>query len=152
MKADRWEKRKPPSEGRFSLFGCSTLIEDHRGGVPQPLLSNYYCLSCTPPPHFVGLQGFCEAGLSLVSHNRKHFVNEKQRLGCAGIIGKIFKGIIGGSVLCNTESLENWIGKVSALGFGAMRLPVLDNDSGKINVPLATQMVPLRDRSRRKLC
>ncbi len=30
---------------------------------------------------------------------------------------------------------------VSALGFGAMRLPVLDNDSGKINVPLATQMV-----------
>jgi predicted aldo/keto reductase-like oxidoreductase len=31
--------------------------------------------------------------------------------------------------------------KVSALGFGAMRLPILDNDSGKINIPLATQMV-----------
>lgn len=31
--------------------------------------------------------------------------------------------------------------KVSALGFGAMRLPVLDNDSGKINKPLATQMI-----------
>ena len=31
--------------------------------------------------------------------------------------------------------------EVSALGFGAMRLPVLDNDSGKINIPLATQMV-----------
>lgn len=31
--------------------------------------------------------------------------------------------------------------KVSALGFGAMRLPVLDNDSGKINQPLATQMI-----------
>jgi uncharacterized protein len=31
--------------------------------------------------------------------------------------------------------------EVSALGFGAMRLPVLDNDSGKINEPLATKMV-----------
>ncbi|MCB2210468.1 aldo/keto reductase [bacterium] len=31
--------------------------------------------------------------------------------------------------------------EVSALGFGAMRLPVLDNDSGKINEPLATQMI-----------
>lgn len=31
--------------------------------------------------------------------------------------------------------------KVSALGFGVMRLPVLDNDSGKINKPLATQMI-----------
>ncbi|MDY6874556.1 MAG: aldo/keto reductase, partial [Chloroflexota bacterium] len=30
---------------------------------------------------------------------------------------------------------------VSALGFGAMRLPVLDKDSGKINEPLATQMI-----------
>ena len=31
--------------------------------------------------------------------------------------------------------------KTSALGFGAMRLPVLDNDSGKINEPLATDMI-----------
>jgi len=31
--------------------------------------------------------------------------------------------------------------KVSALGFGAMRLPVLDNDSGKINEPLAMEMI-----------
>ncbi len=31
--------------------------------------------------------------------------------------------------------------KVSALGFGVMRLPVLDNDSGKINEPLAMEMV-----------
>lgn len=30
---------------------------------------------------------------------------------------------------------------VSALGFGAMRLPVLDNDSGKINEPLAMEMI-----------
>jgi hypothetical protein len=31
--------------------------------------------------------------------------------------------------------------EVSALGFGAMRLPVLDNDSGKINEPLAMEMI-----------
>lgn len=31
--------------------------------------------------------------------------------------------------------------KVSALGFGVMRLPVLDNDSGKINEPLAMEMI-----------
>ncbi|QRN82273.1 aldo/keto reductase [Chloroflexota bacterium] len=31
--------------------------------------------------------------------------------------------------------------KVSALGFGAMRLPVLDDDSGKINEPLAMEMI-----------
>ena len=31
--------------------------------------------------------------------------------------------------------------EVSALGFGAMRLPILDDDSGKINEPLATEMI-----------
>ncbi len=31
--------------------------------------------------------------------------------------------------------------EVSALGFGAMRLPTLDNDSSKINEPLATEMI-----------
>ena len=31
--------------------------------------------------------------------------------------------------------------EVSALGFGAMRLPILDNDSGKIDEPLATTMI-----------
>jgi predicted aldo/keto reductase-like oxidoreductase len=31
--------------------------------------------------------------------------------------------------------------EVSALGFGAMRLPTLDDDSSKINEPLATQMI-----------
>lgn len=31
--------------------------------------------------------------------------------------------------------------EVSALGFGAMRLPTLDDDSGKINEPLATKMI-----------
>jgi predicted aldo/keto reductase-like oxidoreductase len=31
--------------------------------------------------------------------------------------------------------------EVSALGFGAMRLPTLDGDSGKINEPLATEMI-----------
>lgn len=31
--------------------------------------------------------------------------------------------------------------EVSALGFGAMRLPILDNDSGKINEPLAMKMI-----------
>ena len=31
--------------------------------------------------------------------------------------------------------------EVSALGFGAMRLPILDNDSSKINEPLATEMI-----------
>ncbi len=31
--------------------------------------------------------------------------------------------------------------KVSALGFGTMRLPVLDNNSGKINEPLAMEMI-----------
>lgn len=31
--------------------------------------------------------------------------------------------------------------EVSALGFGAMRLPTLDDDSGKINEPLATEMI-----------
>ena len=31
--------------------------------------------------------------------------------------------------------------KTSALGFGAMRLPVLDDDSGKINEPLAMEMI-----------
>jgi len=30
---------------------------------------------------------------------------------------------------------------VSALGFGAMRLPVLENDSGKIDEPIATEMI-----------
>jgi len=29
----------------------------------------------------------------------------------------------------------------SALGFGAMRLPILDNDSGKIDEALATRMI-----------
>ncbi|MFW5713901.1 MAG: aldo/keto reductase [Brevefilum sp.] len=31
--------------------------------------------------------------------------------------------------------------EVSALGFGAMRLPILDDDSGKINEPLAMEMM-----------
>jgi uncharacterized protein len=31
--------------------------------------------------------------------------------------------------------------EVSALGFGAMRLPTLGGDSGKINEPLATEMI-----------
>jgi uncharacterized protein len=31
--------------------------------------------------------------------------------------------------------------KPSALGFGAMRLPILENDSGKIDEPLATKMI-----------
>ncbi len=31
--------------------------------------------------------------------------------------------------------------EVSALGFGAMRLPILDDNSGKINEPLATEMI-----------
>lgn len=31
--------------------------------------------------------------------------------------------------------------EVSALGFGAMRLPILDDDSGKINEPIATEMI-----------
>lgn len=31
--------------------------------------------------------------------------------------------------------------EVSALGFGAMRLPILDDDSSKINEPLATEMI-----------
>lgn len=31
--------------------------------------------------------------------------------------------------------------EVSALGFGAMRLPILDDDSGKIDEPLATEMI-----------
>lgn len=31
--------------------------------------------------------------------------------------------------------------EVSALGFGAMRLPILDGDSNKINKPLATEMI-----------
>jgi len=31
--------------------------------------------------------------------------------------------------------------KVSVLGFGCMRLPVLDNDNGKVNIPEATRML-----------
>lgn len=31
--------------------------------------------------------------------------------------------------------------EVSALGFGAMRLPILDDDSSKINEPLAMKMM-----------
>ena len=34
-----------PASGRLSIVGYSTLIEDPRGGVPQPLLSNYYYLT-----------------------------------------------------------------------------------------------------------
>ena len=31
--------------------------------------------------------------------------------------------------------------KPSALGFGAMRLPVLDNDQSKVDIPEATRMI-----------
>jgi len=57
-----WINKKAAQTGRQSFLGYSTLIENYRGGVLQPWLSNY-CLSLTPPPLFVGSHSKKERGL-----------------------------------------------------------------------------------------
>ena len=52
-----------------------------------------------------------------------------------------FSVIDGGPFFMQYRKFGKLDWKASALGFGVMRLPVLENDSGKINKPLATQMI-----------
>ncbi len=65
----------PPGKRAANFFGRSTLIEFYRGGVPQPLLSNYYCLTLYTTSSFRGIASYNARSeqvyyfVIIVSHN-----------------------------------------------------------------------------------